>query len=118
MEVKGRGTVDGLPKTVTVTAREIRDALTEPVSQITEIIHTTLEKTPPELAADIIERGITITGGSAALRGIDKVIREVIQMPVTIADNPADCTVLGAGVRLSAAAEASIYAPRSYKTRV
>ncbi|MGI6269602.1 MAG: rod shape-determining protein [Candidatus Howiella sp.] len=118
MEIKGRGTVDGLPKTVTVTAREIRDALTEPVSQITEIIHTTLEKTPPELAADIIERGITITGGSAALRGIDKVIREVIQMPVTIADNPADCAALGAGVRLTTAAEASIYAPRSYRTRI
>lgn len=116
MEVKGRGTVDGLPKSAMVTASEIRDALSDPVGQIIELIHSTLEKTPPELAADIIERGITLTGGSALLRGLDTLISSSAQMPVTIAHHPADCTVLGAGIRLDDPATGpSIYSPRSYK---
>ncbi len=95
VEVKGRNQIDGLPKTVTISSAEIREAMADQVAGIVDAVRYTLEKTPPELAADIMERGITLTGGGALLRGIDRLIEEETGMPVTIAANPIDCVVLG-----------------------
>ena len=100
VEVKGRNQVDGLPKTVTITSEEVRDAMADPISQIIDTIRLTLEKTPPELSADIMDRGITMTGGGALLRGLAELIAEETGMPVTIAANPLDCVVLGTAKRL------------------
>ena len=100
MEVKGRNLVDGLPKNINVTAEEIREALSDPVSQILDAVKATLEKTPPELSADIIDHGIMLTGGGALLRGIDKLIAKETGMPVNVADNPLDCVVDGTGIYL------------------
>ena len=100
MAVKGRNLVDGLPKDITVTPAEIREALADPLSNIVEAVRTTLEKTPPELSADIIDHGIMLTGGGALLRGIDMLIMQQTGMPVHIAPNPLDCVVDGAGKRL------------------
>lgn len=100
MDIKGRDLVTGLPKTVTITEAEIREALSEPVSAIVEAIKTTLEKTPPELAADVMDKGIMIAGGGALLRGIDKLINSETHMPVNIAESPLDCVALGAGKAL------------------
>lgn len=97
---KGRNLVDGLPKDITVTADEIRSALNDPLSVIVDAVRTTLEKTPPELSADVIDRGIVLTGGGALLRGIDMLIMQQTGMPVRIAPNPLDCVVNGAGKRL------------------
>ncbi len=99
--VKGRNLLDGLPKDVTVTAAEIRDALADPLMTIVEAVRTTLEKTPPELSADIIDHGIVLTGGGALLRGIDMLIMQQTGMPVRIAKRPLDCVVDGAGKRLN-----------------
>ena len=101
MEIRGRDLLTGLPKVVEIGETEIREALSEPVSAIIDAIKTTLEKTPPELAADIMDRGIMLTGGGALLRGIDKLINEETNMPVNIADNPLDCVALGAGKALA-----------------
>ena len=101
MVIKGRNLVDGLPKDVTVTAEEIRSALSDPLSVIIDAIRTTLEKTPPELSADIIDRGIMLTGGGALLRGLDMLVMQQTGMPVHIAPNPLDCVVNGAGKRLA-----------------
>ncbi|MCD8026566.1 MAG: rod shape-determining protein [Clostridiales bacterium] len=98
--VKGRNLVDGLPKDITITAQEVRDALADPLMTIVEAVKTTLEKTPPELSADIIDHGIMITGGGALLRGIDMLIMQQTGMPVHIAERPLDCVVDGAGKRL------------------
>lgn len=100
MTVKGRNLVDGLPKNIRVTAAEIREALKDPLTTIIDAILNTLEKTPPELAADIIDRGITLTGGGALLRGLDKLIEEQTGMPTFVANHPLDCVVDGAGMRL------------------
>jgi len=100
MEIKGRNLIDGLPKNVTVTAEEVRDAMSESLHKIIDAIRLTLEKTPPELAADIIDRGITLTGGGALLRGIDILINEETGIPINIADNPLDCVVEGTAKRL------------------
>lgn len=100
MVIKGRNLVDGLPKDITVTAEEIRSALSDPLSVIIDAVRTTLEKTPPELSADVIDRGIMLTGGGALLRGIDMLIMQQTGMPVRIAPNPLDCVVNGAGKRL------------------
>ena len=100
MEIKGRNLVDGLPKNITITSEEIREALSDCVNQILDAVKSTLEKTPPELSADIMEHGITLTGGGALLRGIDKLISEQTGMPVNIADNPLDCVVDGTGIYL------------------
>ncbi len=100
MEVKGRNLVDGLPKSITVTSEEIREALSDCVAQILDAVKSTLEKTPPELSADIMEHGITLTGGGALLRGIDKLISDETGMPVRVADNPLDCVVDGTGIYL------------------
>ena len=102
IEIKGRNLVDGLPKNVTISSAEVRSAMADTVAQIIEVIRLTLEKTPPELAADIIDRGMTLTGGSALLRGLAELIAEETGMPVTIAANPLDCVVLGTAKRLEA----------------
>ena len=102
MEIKGRNLVDGLPKNVEITAAEVRTALSDALAQVIDAIRSTLEKTPPELAADIIDRGIVLTGGGALLRGLDKLISEETSMPVRVADNPLDCVVDGTAKRLEA----------------
>ncbi|QCX32493.1 rod shape-determining protein [Caloramator sp. E03] len=100
MEIKGRDLVTGLPKIITITSEEIREAIKEPVSAIIDAIKSTLEKTPPELAADIMDKGIMITGGGALLQGLDQLINRETHMPVHIAENPLDCVALGAGKSL------------------
>lgn len=100
VNVKGRNLVDGLPKDVEVSAEEIREALKDSISQVLDAIRTTLENTPPELSADIIDGGITLTGGGALLRGLDKLIEKEVKIPVTISDNPLDCVVEGTGICL------------------
>lgn len=100
IEIKGRNVVDGLPKNVTITSAEIRTAMLDTIYQTIDAIRSTLEKTPPELAADIIDSGITLTGGTALLRGLAELIAEETGMPVSIAANPLDCVVLGAEKRL------------------
>jgi rod shape-determining protein MreB len=100
MNVKGRNLVDGLPMDVEITAIEIREALQDGISQVLDAVRTTLENTPPELAADIIDGGITLTGGGALLRGLDKLIEQETKIPVRIADNPLDCVVEGTGICL------------------
>lgn len=97
MSIKGRDLVSGLPKTIEIHSKEIRDALNEPVYSIIDAIKNTLEKTPPELAADIIDKGIMLTGGGALLRGLDELIRVETGMPVEVAENPLDCVVKGTG---------------------
>lgn len=102
MEVKGRDLISGLPRTVTLTSREIRGALSESIFSIVDAIKNTLEKTPPELAADVMNRGITLTGGGALIRGLDVLIAEETGIPVYVADNALDCVALGTGLALSA----------------
>ena len=100
MDIKGRNLVDGLPLNVEITSQEVREALSDTVSQIVDAIRTTLENTPPELAADIMDNGITLTGGGALLRGLGKLIEEELKIPVEIADTPIDCAAYGIGVCL------------------
>ena len=100
MEIKGRDMITGLPKIVEISEVQIREALKEPVYAIIESIKTTLEKTPPELAADIMEKGIMLAGGGALLKGLDVLINKETNMPVHIAEAPLDCVVLGAGKAL------------------
>jgi len=97
MEVKGRDLVAGLPKTITINSEEIREAMQEPIRAIVELTRFALEKTPPELSADLIERGIVLAGGGALLRGIDKLISEETGLPVHIADEPLTAVALGTG---------------------
>ncbi|MBN1587808.1 MAG: rod shape-determining protein [Candidatus Omnitrophica bacterium] len=97
MEVRGRDLVSGLPKMVTVTSEEIREALAEPISAILEASRITLERTPPELSADLIERGIIMAGGGSLLRGIDQLISEETGLPVHVADDPLTAVALGTG---------------------
>jgi rod shape-determining protein MreB len=87
----------GLPKTVILTSEEIRRALDEPVTQIIEAIKSTLDKTPPELAADIMDRGIVLAGGGALLNGLDERLRHETQMPVHLAESPLTCVAVGSG---------------------
>src|SRR5216110_2474390 len=96
-EIKGRDLVSGLPKTITISAEEVRRAVEEPVNAIIDAIKTTLDRTPPELAADIMDRGIVLTGGGALLRGLDKRLRHETGMPVRISDTPLQAVVLGSG---------------------
>ena len=100
IEIKGRDLITGLPKIIEVSESQIREALKEPVYAIIESIKTTLEKTPPELSADIMEKGIMLAGGGALLKGLDKLINHETNMPVHIAETPLDCVVLGAGKAL------------------
>ena len=98
MEITGRNLMDGLPKNIVVTPEEIREALAEPLSEVIEAIKGTLENTPPELSADIIDYGIMLTGGGALLRGLDVLIERETGMPVKIAETPLDCVAEGAGM--------------------
>lgn len=104
MEVKGRNLLDGLPKGIELTAVEVRESLNAPLSQILDSIRSTLEVTPPELSADIIDRGIYLTGGGALLRGIAQLIADETKIPVHVAENPIDCVVLGTLKRLDGSA--------------
>jgi rod shape-determining protein MreB len=96
-EVRGRDMLTGLPKTVVITSEEVRRALDEPVSQIVDAIKSTLDKTPPELAADIMDRGIVLAGGGALLQGLDERLRHETQMPVHLAESPLTCVAVGSG---------------------
>lgn len=100
IEIRGRNLVDGLPKNVTISSEEVRNAMADTISEIIDTIRTTLEKTPPELSADIIDTGITLTGGGALLRGLAELIAEETGMPVSVAANPLDCVVIGTRKRL------------------
>ena len=100
MEVRGRDLIYGLPKTIEITSTEIREALNEPVRAIAERVCHVLEETPPELASDVIERGITLTGGGALLKGLDRLLQSVTDIPVRVADNALDCVAIGTGKAL------------------
>jgi rod shape-determining protein MreB len=97
MEVKGRDLVSGIPKTLEIDSNEIRDALSETVNAIVEAVRIALERTPPELAADIVDKGIVLAGGGALLRNLDVLLREETGLPVVIAEDPLSCVVLGSG---------------------
>ena len=96
-EVRGRDMVSGLPRTVLVSSAEVRQALEEPLHNIVDAVRHTLDQTPPELAGDIMDRGIVLTGGGALLRGLDERIRHETGMPVHVADDPLSSVALGAG---------------------
>ncbi len=100
MEVKGRDLIEGVPKTILLRTDEVREAIAEPVEAIVEAVKHTLEKAPPELAADIVDRGIVLAGGGALLRNLPLLLRERTGLPVMVADDPLDCVVLGAGKAL------------------
>ena len=100
MEVKGRDLVAGVPKTVVVNSDEIRDALSEPINTIVEAVMAALEKTPPELSADIVDKGIVLTGGGALLKNLDVLLREETGLPVMVCDDPVSAVVLGSGKAL------------------
>lgn len=100
MEIRGRDLLTGLPKTIEISAEEIAEALHDTVYAIVDSVKNTLEKTPPELAADIMDRGIVLTGGGALLRNLDKVISKETDMPVIVAENPLDCVAIGTGKAL------------------
>lgn len=100
MQIRGRDLISGLPKVVEIGEDEVREALREPVYSIIEAIKTTLEKTPPELAADIMDKGIMLTGGGALLKGLDALIAHETNMPVNIAEIPLDCVAVGTGKAL------------------
>lgn len=100
MEIKGRNLLNGLPENIVVTSDQIRSALEDPLSLVLEAIRITLERTPPELAADIIDQGITLTGGGALLKNLDKLINQETGMPVQIAESPLDCVANGTGMVL------------------
>ncbi len=100
MDIRGRDLVSGLPKTLTITSVEVEKAMADPVSQIVDAIKITLEKTPPELAADIMDKGIVMTGGGALLKGLDRLVAQETGMPVFLSDVPLDCVALGAGKAL------------------
>ena len=97
MTIRGRNLINGLPENITVTSDDIREALSDPLSKIIDAVKVTLEKTPPELAADIIEQGITLCGGGALLKGLDTLINSETGMPVYIAEYPLDCVAEGTG---------------------
>ncbi len=100
MDIKGRDLVSGIPRTIQINSAEIREALAETVNAILEAVRVALERTPPELAADIVDRGIILAGGGAQLKGLDELIRQETGLPVVIADDPLSCVVLGSGTVL------------------
>ena len=97
MEIKGRDLVAGVPKNIKVSSAQIREALAEPIASIIDAVRLSLEQTPPELASDILDRGIVLTGGGALLRGLDKRIRQETNLPVIVADDPLTCVARGTG---------------------
>ena len=100
MEVRGRDLTDGLPRNVTITSSQVEEAMKESISKIVDIVKATLEKTPPELASDIIERGIVLAGGGALIQNLDKLLSNETGMPVYVAEEPLDCVVRGTGKTL------------------
>ncbi|MNO79309.1 Rod shape-determining protein MreB [compost metagenome] len=100
MDIRGRDMVSGLPLTITVTSKEIQEALSDPVSSIVAAAKSVLERTPPELSADIIDRGVILTGGGALLSGLDELLAEELHVPVLIAEDPMHCVVKGTGIML------------------
>ena len=100
LEIKGRDLIGGLPKSITISSEEIEQALKDSVEKILKVIKLVLEQTPPELSADIIERGITLTGGGALLNNLDKYLEENLHIPVTLAEDPLSCVALGTGILL------------------
>jgi len=100
MEIKGRDLVAGVPRTLTVTSDEVREALSEPINGIVDAIKMTLERTPPELAGDIADRGIVLAGGGALLKNLDTLLREETGLPVFLAEDPLSAVVIGAGKAL------------------
>jgi rod shape-determining protein MreB len=101
MQVQGRDQVTGLPKTITINSSEVAEALQEPLAAVVNVVRAVLAKTPPELAADIIDRGMALTGGGALLRELDTLLTNETGIPAYVADNPMACTVLGAGRALA-----------------
>jgi rod shape-determining protein MreB len=101
MEVKGRDLVAGLPKTITLTTQEVREALTEPLNSIVDAVRTTLERCPPELSSDLVDRGMVLAGGGALLRGLDELLRQETGLPVHIADDPLSAVAEGTGRALN-----------------
>ncbi|WP_062351641.1 rod shape-determining protein [Bacillus kwashiorkori] len=100
MDIRGRDMVSGLPRTITINSDEIEKALREPISVVVQAAKSVLERTPPELSADIIDRGVILTGGGALLHGIDTLLAEELKVPVLIAENPMDCVAIGTGIML------------------
>lgn len=100
MEIRGRDLTTGLPRNVIITSTQVEEAMKESISKIVEVIKMTLEKTPPELAADIMEKGIVLAGGGALIKNLDKLVSKETGMPVYIAEEPLDCVVRGAGKTL------------------
>lgn len=100
MEVKGRNLAEGVPRSFAITSNEVLEALADPISQIVQSVRNTLEQTPPELGADIAERGLVLTGGGALLKGFDRLLAEETGLPVTIADDPLTCVARGSGMAL------------------
>ena len=101
MEVKGRDLVAGLPKTLTITSQEVREALLEPISTIVDSVRVTLERCPPELSADLVDRGLVLAGGGALLRGLDRLLTEETGLPVHVAEDPLSAVAEGTGRALS-----------------
>ncbi len=100
MEIKGRDLVSGVPKTITINSSEVRSAITEQIDTIVDTVKSVLEQTPPELAADIVDKGIVLTGGVALLKNLDKLLREETDLPIIITDDPLSSVVLGSGMAL------------------
>ena len=97
MDIRGRNLITGLPKTITVTSEEIQEALMESIASIIDAVHMVLEQTPPELAADISDRGVVMTGGGSMLYGLDKLIKEKTGINAIIAEDPISCVAIGTG---------------------
>ena len=97
MEVKGRDLVTGVPKTIIITDEEVREALNEPVQSIVDVVKIALERTPPELSSDIVDKGIMLAGGVGLIRGLDILLREETGLPITVAEDPLSAVVMGTG---------------------
>ncbi|MDP6483517.1 MAG: rod shape-determining protein, partial [Nitrospinota bacterium] len=97
MEVKGRDLVTGVPKTIIITDEEVREALNEPVQAIVDVVKIALERTPPELSSDIVDKGIMLAGGGGMIRGLDILLREETGLPITVAEDPLAAVVMGTG---------------------
>ncbi len=97
IDLRGRDSISGLPRILTLGSAEIRDCLSDPINQVLEVVKTTLDQTPPELAADIVDRGIVMTGGGSLLKGLDMFLEKETGVPVRLAENPLQCVVLGCG---------------------
>lgn len=100
MDIRGRDMVTGLPRTITISSKEVEEALSEPISLIVQATKNVLERTPPELSADIIDRGIILTGGGALLHGLDQLLIDELKVPVFVAESPMDCVAVGTGLML------------------